>query len=174
MARKALRFFVEGAQPGLQAFVQDLKTQPPPAASIAQIEVHAAAPVGLNEFTIRESQHRERPTVRISPDLPVCDDCRKELFDPADPRYCYPYINCTNCGPRYTVIVGLPYDRHNTTMKHWPLDDYLRCAISRSRQPPLSRAARRLPEVAGRVTRCSPTLRSAWKRSERSQSRAAA
>ena len=50
--------FVEGAQPGLQAFVQDLKTQPPPAASIAEIEVHAAAPVGLNEFTIRESQHR--------------------------------------------------------------------------------------------------------------------
>jgi len=121
---EGVEIFMEGAQPGLQAFVQDLKTQPPPAASIAEIEVHAAAPVGLNEFTIRESQHRERPTVRISPDLPVCNDCRKELFDPADPRYSYPYINCTNCGPRYTVVLGLPYDRPNTTMQRWSLDEY--------------------------------------------------
>ena len=121
---EGVEIFVEGAQPGLRAFVQDLKTQPPPAASIADIEVHAAAPVGLNEFTIRESQRRDRPTVRISPDLPVCDACLKELFDPADPRYWYPYINCTNCGPRYTVVLGLPYDRPNTTMQRWPLDAY--------------------------------------------------
>ncbi len=121
---EGVEIFVEGAQPGLRAFVQDLKTQPPPSASIADIEVHAAAPVGLNEFTIRESQRRDRPTVRISPDLPVCDACLKELFDPADPRYSYPYINCTNCGPRYTVVLGLPYDRPNTTMQRWPLDAY--------------------------------------------------
>ncbi len=66
---------------------------------------------GLREFTIRTSQRREQPTVRISPDLPVCDDCLEELFDPSDPRYLYPYINCTNCGPRYTVVLDLPYDR---------------------------------------------------------------
>jgi hydrogenase maturation protein HypF len=119
-----VEIFVEGAQPGLQAFVQDLKTQPPPAATIADIEVLPAAPVGLNEFTIRESQHREHPTARISPDLSVCDACLKELFDPSDPRYRYPYINCTNCGPRYTVVLGLPYDRPNTTMQRWPLDEY--------------------------------------------------
>ncbi len=121
---EGVEIFVEGAQPGLKAFVEDLKTQPPPAASIAEIEVRPTAPVGLNEFTIRESQRRERPTVRISPDLPVCDACLKELFDPSDTRYWYPYINCTNCGPRYTVILGLPYDRPNTTMQRWPLDKY--------------------------------------------------
>ena len=102
---EGVEIYLEGTEPGLQAFVQDLKTHPPPAASIAAIEVHPAAPVGLNEFTIRESQRRERPTVRISPDLPVCDACLKELFDPADRRYWYPYINCTNCGPRYTVVL---------------------------------------------------------------------
>jgi hydrogenase maturation protein HypF len=121
---EGVEIYLEGAEPGLQAFVHDLKMQPPPAANIADIEVHPAAPVGLNEFTIRESQRRDRPTVRISPDLPVCDACLKELFDPADPRYWYPYINCTNCGPRHTVVLSLPYDRPNTTMKHWPLCEY--------------------------------------------------
>ena len=121
---RGVEIFLEGAELGLKAFVHDLKTQPPPAASIAEIEVQDAVPVGLNEFTIRESQHRDSPTVRISPDLPVCDDCLKELFDSADCRYGYPYINCTNCGPRYTVVLGLPYDRPNTTMQAWPLDDF--------------------------------------------------
>jgi hydrogenase maturation protein HypF len=121
---EGVEIFLEGAEKGLLAFVQDLKTQPPPASSITEIEVHSASPLGLNEFTIRESHRRDRPTVRISPDLPVCDACVNELFAPADRRYWYPYINCTNCGPRYTVVLGLPYDRANTTMQHWPLDDY--------------------------------------------------
>jgi len=123
---EGVEIYLEGAEPGLQAFVEDLKTQAPPAASIAEIEVQRAAPVGLSDFTIRESQRRERPTVRISPDLPVCDDCLEELFDPADRRFWYPYINCTNCGPRYSVVLDLPYDRPNTTMQRWPLDDYCR------------------------------------------------
>jgi hydrogenase maturation protein HypF len=121
---EGVEIHVEGAAQGLEAFVRDLKSQPPPAASIAEIEVQTARPVGLNDFTIRESQRREHPTVRISPDLPVCGECLKELFDPANPRYLYPYINCTNCGPRYTVVLSLPYDRPNTTMKNWLLDDF--------------------------------------------------
>ncbi len=115
---------VEGPEPSLQTFVKELKTQAPPAAVIAEIDVQPAEPAGLTGFTIRESQRREKPTVRISPDLPVCDACLQEMFDPGNRRYQYPYINCTNCGPRYTVILGLPYDRPNTTMKSWPLDDY--------------------------------------------------
>jgi hydrogenase maturation protein HypF len=123
-AEEGVEIHLEGADAGLEAFVRDLKAQPPPAASIAEIDVRPAEPVGLLEFTIRTSQRRERPTVRISPDLPVCDDCLRELFDPTDQRYWYPYINCTNCGPRYTVVLALPYDRPNTTMKDWLLDDY--------------------------------------------------
>jgi hydrogenase maturation protein HypF len=126
-AEEGVEIHLEGAETGLEAFVRDLKAQPPPAASIAEIDVRPAEATGLHEFTIRTSQHRERPTVRISPDLPVCDECFKELFDPADPRYWYPYINCTNCGPRYTVVLALPYDRPNTTMRDWLLDDY--CSV---------------------------------------------
>lgn len=121
---EGVEIYLEGAEQGLQAFVQEMKMQPPPAASIAEMEVHPVVPLGVNEFTIRESQRRERPTVRISPDLPVCEACLDELFDPSNPRCGYPYINCTNCGPRYTVVLGLPYDRAHTTMKDWPLDDY--------------------------------------------------
>jgi len=123
-AEEGVEIHLEGAETGLEAFVRDLKAQAPPAASIAEIDVRPAEATGLHEFTIRTSQNRERPTVRISPDLPVCDECLKELFNPADPRYWYPYINCTNCGPRYTVVQALPYDRPNTTMKDWLLDDY--------------------------------------------------
>lgn len=121
---EGVEIFLEGAEKGLLAFVRDLKSYPPPASDITEIEVHRADPVGLTGFTIRESHRTDRLTVRISPDLPVCDACLQELFDPSDRRYCYPYINCTNCGPRYTVVLRLPYDRANTTMHDWPLDEY--------------------------------------------------
>jgi hydrogenase maturation protein HypF len=89
---------------------------------ITAVEIERATPEGLREFVIRESRTGSVPTVRIAPDLPVCAQCLRELFDPRDRRFAYPYINCTNCGPRYSVIVALPYDRPNTTMKEWTLD----------------------------------------------------
>lgn len=113
---------VEGTEPALDAFLRDLAREPPPAAHIGGIQVLACDVAGLREFTIRESRRNGRPSVAISPDLPVCEECLAELRDPADPRCGYPYINCTHCGPRYSVIESLPYDRSNTTMKHWPLD----------------------------------------------------
>lgn len=115
---------VEGKDCDLAAFVRALRTEAPPAAVIASLEARSDPVLGLNDFVIRESTRRDQPTVRISPDLPVCDDCLRELRDPGNRRYAYPYINCTNCGPRYTVILGLPYDRPSTTMRSWPLDDY--------------------------------------------------
>ena len=114
----------EGEEKTLWKFVEALRLQAPPAAEIDEVEAHFAEVAGFADFKIRESERHDKPTVRISPDLPVCDECLRELFDPQNPRYQYPYINCTNCGPRYTVILALPYDRPNTTMKSWPLDAY--------------------------------------------------
>jgi hydrogenase maturation protein HypF len=113
---------LEGHEPGVQAFLRDLAGQPPPAALITAIDVFEAQPAGLTSFTIRPTQVRAPPTVPISPDMPVCDDCLREMHDATDPRYQYPYINCTNCGPRYSLIQRLPYDRGNTTMTAWPMD----------------------------------------------------
>ena len=120
---EGVEIHLEGAEPAVDAFIRDLQAQPPPAARITSLDVRFAEPAGFKDFSIRESQSRARPSTRISPDLPVCEECLRELFDPSDPRYQYPYINCTNCGPRYTITQALPYDRHNTTMSHWPLDE---------------------------------------------------
>jgi hydrogenase maturation protein HypF len=122
-AEEGVEIHVEGDEAPLQLFFEELKTHPPQAAEISEMRVEATRAVGFAKFTIRESTGERRPTVRISPDLPVCEDCLRELFDPQDRRYHYPYINCTNCGPRYSVIRSLPYDRPNTTMVDWPLDD---------------------------------------------------
>src|SRR6476661_2224859 len=121
---QGVEIHVEGDEAALRAFVVAVKSEAPPAAQVVSVEANPAEVAGFPDFLIRGSEHRDRPTVRISPDLPVCDECLCEMFHPADRRYHYPYINCTNCGPRYTVILGLPYDRGNTTMKDWPLDDY--------------------------------------------------
>ena len=123
-AEEGVEIHLEGASESLEAFVRGLKRQPPPASSIAEIDVQPALLEGFHDFTIRESQRHGPPSVRISADLAVCDECLAELFDPSNRRYWYPYINCTNCGPRYSVTLALPYDRPNTTMKSWPLDGY--------------------------------------------------
>jgi hydrogenase maturation protein HypF len=111
----------EGTEESLEAFARGLETAAPPAARIASLTVEVVPALGAERFEILESSGEERPTVRISPDLPVCTACLAELFDPADRRHGYPYLNCTDCGPRYTIVLGLPYDRPRTTMRDWPL-----------------------------------------------------
>ncbi|MGE4054029.1 MAG: carbamoyltransferase HypF [Vicinamibacterales bacterium] len=113
---------VEGEAEALRTFVNELARLFPPAAHIASVDVHGDEPSGLLNFTIQDSRTASRPTARISPDLAVCTDCLAELFDPNDRRFHYPYINCTNCGPRYSIIESLPYDRARTTMAPWALD----------------------------------------------------
>jgi hydrogenase maturation protein HypF len=122
-AEEGVEIHLEGDERQLKSFLEKMKAQPPQAAAIVEMRVEPAEAVGFTEFTIRESTGARQPTVRICPDLPVCENCLQELFDPQDRRYRYPYINCTTCGPRYSVIRSLPYDRPNTTMADWSLDD---------------------------------------------------
>src|SRR5580704_4403782 len=121
-AGDGVEIHLEEETDSIQSFLEEMKTQAPQAAAIADILIEPAKVVGFSEFFIQHSTGERQPTVRISPDLPICTNCLQELFDPQDLRYQYSYINCTNCGPRYSIIRKLPYDRPNTSMADWPLD----------------------------------------------------
>jgi hydrogenase maturation protein HypF len=114
---------VDGSIDVLNHFVADLSNQAPPLARIDSVEVRDIAPNGFTSFEIRHSIARADDFMPISPDIALCDDCRRELFDPADRRYLYPFINCTNCGPRFTIITDIPYDRPFTTMAPFEMCD---------------------------------------------------
>lgn len=117
----------EAEPAALDAFVNDLHSNPPAAAAVKELLLDVAPFEGFEGFEIRFSDDAEAAaTTLVSPDLATCEDCLAELFDPADRRYRYPFINCTNCGPRFTIIEGLPYDRANTSMKSFPMCD--KCA----------------------------------------------
>ncbi|ADH84936.1 carbamoyltransferase HypF [Desulfurivibrio alkaliphilus] len=108
---------LEGPRPRLVAFLDDLQRQAPPAAVIEHLERRELPPVGEQGFVIADTQCGGPPVAGVVPDLAVCADCLAEMLDPADRRYLYPFINCTNCGPRYTIIEKIPYDRPHTTMR---------------------------------------------------------
>jgi hydrogenase maturation protein HypF len=112
---------VEGAAGAVDGFVDALPREAPPRSYIATLERSEAAPEGHTAFTILESAVDPDAYQLVSPDIATCDDCRRELLDPADRRHDYPFTNCTNCGPRFTIIESLPYDRERTTMRHFPL-----------------------------------------------------
>lgn len=108
---------VEGEPQTLRQFVWRVETDKPPRAFIQSLEQSVLDPVGYTTFEIRHSEEGGEKSALILPDIATCPDCLRELFDPADRRYLYPFTNCTNCGPRYSIIEALPYDRPNTTMK---------------------------------------------------------
>jgi hydrogenase maturation protein HypF len=107
---------VDGSSNALEAFRRALSEEAPPLARIDRIEVDDKQPAGFTVFEILHSQSIPGAFQPVSPDVSICPDCLRELFDPNDRRYRYPFINCTNCGPRFTIIEAMPYDRPNTTM----------------------------------------------------------
>ena len=107
---------VEGTESALETFVEDLRKGGPPLAAIESYEVEDAGPWDHEGFQIIPSRREEGAFQPVSPDISVCADCLEEMRNPADRRYRYPFINCTNCGPRFTIIRDIPYDRPNTTM----------------------------------------------------------
>ena len=107
---------VDGTPAALDAFVLSLKNELPPLARIDSLDVSVGGPRGFASFEIVASEAVAGAFQPISPDVCICPDCLGELFDPHDRRYRYPFINCTNCGPRFTIITDIPYDRPKTTM----------------------------------------------------------
>ena len=112
---------LEGPANQIQAFIDDLPRRKPPLAQIVEISRTQASPAGFTAFSIVKSRESATRATLISPDVMVCEDCLAEMRDPADRRFGYPFINCTNCGPRYTIIDDIPYDRPKTSMRQFTM-----------------------------------------------------
>ena len=134
----------------LDAFARAVEDEAPPRAFVATL-TRAAAPLEEHDsFVITESAPDPDAYQLVSPDIATCADCRRELLDPADRRYRYPFINCTNCGPRFTIIEDVPYDRPRTTMRDFPMCPACAARVRRPGGPALPRPAERLPGLRAR------------------------
>ncbi|MGB9681368.1 MAG: carbamoyltransferase HypF [bacterium] len=111
---------IEGKPEDIEGFISDIKRKSPPLARIEKISIEEVKPNNYSDFVIKESK-KDLGYQLISPDIATCDECLKELFSPNNRRYLYPFINCTNCGPRFTIIKDIPYDRKNTTMERFKM-----------------------------------------------------
>ena len=118
---------IEGPLDRMRSFESDLAAKNPPLAHIVEISGRSESVKKYPDFSIVKSRGQAQMSTLISPDVSICDECRRELFDPNDRRYLYPFIICTNCGPRYTIIDDIPYDRPKTSMRHFKM-----CAVCQS------------------------------------------
>jgi hydrogenase maturation protein HypF len=112
---------VEGEPAAIERFLGEFRDQAPVLSQIDAVSVVDVAPAGDTEFGIRQSGEESGQFVLVPPDIATCEDCRRDFTDPANRRYQYPFTNCTNCGPRYTIIEDIPYDRPATTMSVFPM-----------------------------------------------------
>ena len=119
---RGVQLEVEGAGCDLEAFCRAIREEAPPLSVVSALSVQPLSPDGGSGFQILESAKLMKGG-EVSPDCEVCDDCLAEMFAPRDRRYLYPFINCTNCGPRYSIITGIPYDRPATTMAPFAMCD---------------------------------------------------
>jgi hydrogenase maturation protein HypF len=116
-----VRIDIEGEQAAIDRFLVELESTAPPLASIESILTTIEEPVGYERFEILRSVAEEGKYQLVSPDVATCPACLQEVFSPDDRRYRYPFTNCTNCGPRFTIIEDIPYDRPKTTMHHFTM-----------------------------------------------------
>ena len=116
-----VRIEVEGKAEAVRQFEHELRTQAPPLAHIENITAKYHRPAGYETFEIGQSQAQRGKSQLVSPDVATCQACLGEAMDPQDRRYRYPFTNCTNCGPRFTIIEGMPYDRPRTTMRRFQM-----------------------------------------------------
>jgi hydrogenase maturation protein HypF len=142
---------IEGAGDSVREFVSRLESEKPPRAVIRSVECSFLDPTGYDRFEIRESDDAGGKSVLILPDLATCADCAREIFDPANRRHRYPFTNCTNCGPRFSIIESLPYDRANTSMKKFAMCPDCACEYD----DPLDRRFHAQPNAC---PRCGPQL----------------
>lgn len=142
---------IEGSKKSINSFHNKLATEAPPFSNIISIDKEVLKPVGYTEFKIIQTDSSRRARTLVSPDIAVCDDCLKELSNPGDRRYQYPFINCTNCGPRYTIIKSIPYDRPFTSMNVFTM--CLDCEKEYS--DPLNRRFHAQPNAC---PKCGPSL----------------
>ena len=143
---------VEGAPDAVERFAARLPAEAPPLATIESVAWTPLAPTGEHGFRILESKREGEPDAPVSADAATCPDCLAELLDPADRRYRYPFINCTNCGPRFTIVRGVPYDRPRTTMAGFAM-----CAACRAEYD--DPADRRFHAQPNACPDCGPTVR---------------
>lgn len=142
----------EGDDGNLNRFIQDIPKMAPPLSRIETFQVNYLEPSGYRLFEIKKSEETEEKFVLISPDVATCDQCLSELFSPTDFRYRYPFINCTLCGPRFTIIKDIPYDRHKTTM-----DPFTMCQVCQKEyEDPTNRRFHAQPIAC---PSCGPSLR---------------
>ena len=120
-----VEIYLEGEESPIKLFSEELITKAPPRSAILKVDEEQTEPKGAEAFEIIESA-KERGAIFVSPDIATCPECKKELFDPKDRRYLHPFINCTACGPRLTILDAMPYDRERTSMKAFPMCE--RCA----------------------------------------------
>ena len=143
---------VEGGDTAVAGFLRRLAEEAPPLATIEAVRPRDVEPAGERGFRILASPHGGEPAALVSSDTATCADCLAELFDPADRRFRYPFVNCTNCGPRFTIVRGVPYDRPLTTMAGFALCP--RCAAEYE-----DPADRRFHAQPNACPECGPTLR---------------
>lgn len=156
---RGVEIFLCGQREDIDAFMYSLASEAPPAAVIESIKAGAAPGYKAGSFEIAPSSTRGTGTALVSPDLATCTDCLKELFDPSDRRYRYPFINCTRCGPRFTIIRELPYDRPVTSMGCFPM-----CPeCSSEYHDPFNRRFHAQPNAC---SRCGPELKLLDRRGE--------